>query len=111
VLFRSKRAYLEHTLAPYHLRRNTGQGVVVLMPRFLDYTYNRFPAFDRYLILHQRVHLKDFIHYESEPTFELWVDPTSPEINGDRLGLLFHCWLGEEEYGGAVPRMVRGYLG
>lgn len=96
-LERSTHAYLEHTLAPYSLARQTGQGVVVLMPRFLDYKRNRHPTFGRYVVLHRRVHSKDLLRFGSEPEASFWVDPTSPVIEGDHLGLLFHTWVGEDE--------------
>ncbi|MBC7105385.1 MAG: CRISPR-associated protein Cas5 [Firmicutes bacterium] len=90
-------AYLEHTLAPYDLVRYTAQGIVVLMPRFLDYANNRYPSFGRYVVLHRRVHTGEFLRYQGEPAPAFWVDPTSPEIRGDRLGLIFHRWVGEDE--------------
>lgn len=96
-LERSKRAYLEHTLAPYSFARRTAQGVVVLMPRFLDYERNRHPAFGRYIVLHRRVHSRDLLRFAGEEELSFWVDPTSPAMEGDHLGLLFHTWVGEDE--------------
>lgn len=96
-LERAENAYLEHTLVPYDFVRYTARGVVVLMPRFLEYEKNRFPAFCRYVVLHRRVHARDFVRYEKEPAPLFWVDPASPEIDGDRLGLIFHRWVGDYE--------------
>lgn len=90
-------AYFEHTLAPYSFARRTAQGIVVLMPRFLDYRRNRFPTFGRYVILHRRIHTRDFLRFEGEPPMRYWIDPTSPVIKGDHLGLAFHTWVGEDE--------------
>ncbi len=92
-LERSDHAYLEHTLLPYELNRYIGQGITVLMPRWLDYQHNRTPTFARYLVLMRRRHSRDFLRYEAEAPLEYWVDPTSPEIEGDRLGLFFHGWV------------------
>lgn len=96
-LRQANNAYFEHTLAPYSFARRTAQGIVVLMPRFLDYRRNRFPTFGRYVILHRRVHTRDFLCFEGEPPMRFWIDPTSPVIKGDHLGLAFHTWVGEDE--------------
>lgn len=92
----SNRAYLEHTLAPYRLARRTGMGVVVLMPRFLDYYNQRHPTFNRYVILHRRAYSRDLLRYEEETPLSFLVDPTSPVVEGDHLGLLFHTWVGDD---------------
>lgn len=85
-------AYLEHTLAPYDMVRQTGKGIVVLMPRYLDYHNKRYPEFERYVMLHQRVHSHDLLRFNDNHA-NYWVDPTSPEIKGDNLGLIFHSWV------------------
>ncbi len=96
-LVQSPSAYFEHTLAPYSFSLQTARGVVVLMPRFLNYNHNRQPTFGRYVVLHRRVHSHEFLHFEGEPETTYWVDPTSSEIKGDRLGLAFHTWVGGED--------------
>lgn len=96
-LERAHSAYFEHTLAPYSFARRTARGVVVLMPRFLDYGRNRRPTFGRYVILHRRVCTRDFLRMSEEPPPVYWVDPTSPTLDGDHLGLAFHSWVGEDE--------------
>ena len=89
-LARAQRAYFEHTLAPYRMALQAGQGYVVLMPRFLDYTHNRAPTFARYLVLNRRVHSAQLWRFATQPAdSEFWVDPTSPEIDGARIGLVF----------------------
>lgn len=95
-LIRAKRAYFEHTLAPYRVALQTGQGYVVLMPRYLDYTHGRAPTFARYLVMNRRVRSDELWHFASLPTdSEFWVDPTSPEVDGTNLGLFFHTFVGE----------------
>lgn len=84
--------YLEHTLLPYNFTWRTGRGVAVLMPRFLTGATRRHPLFERYLVLHHRVHSRDLLRQGGE-TFSCWIDPTSPEIGGDQLGLVFHSWV------------------
>lgn len=96
-------AYFEHTLLPFEFARRTAKGITVQMPRFLDYHRNRFPTFDRYVILHRRVHSRDFLRFQGEPPFTFWIDPTSPEIDGDHLGLVFHSWVGEDDSSGTFP--------
>ncbi len=98
-LRRSGHAYFEHTLAPYSFARRTAMGFTVLMPRFLDYARNRFPSFGRYVVIHRRVHSRDFIRFDGEE-LSFWVDPESEEVAGDLLGLTFHTWVGRDE--GAV---------
>lgn len=99
-------AYLEHTLAPYSFVRNTGKGIVVLMPRFLDYQNKRYPEFCRYVVLHHRVHSRDLLRFQDEK-LSFWIDPSSPEIDGDQLGLIFHSWVDGDENIGELASLVR----
>lgn len=95
-LMRATRAYFEHTLAPYRMALQAGQGYVVLMPRYLDYANGRAPTFARYLVLNRRVHSEQLWQFANlQADTEFWVDPTSPEVNGAHLGLLFHTFVGE----------------
>lgn len=96
-------AYFEHTLAPYHFARRIAAGQVATMPRLLDLGANRRPLFGRYVVLRRRVHSRDFLRWEGEPPPRFWVDPTAPEVEGDRLGLAFHAWEGEDE---SLPRLA-----
>jgi CRISPR-associated protein Cas5t len=102
----AENAYFEHTLAPYSFAKRTARGIVVLMPRFLDYRHSRFPTFDRYVILRGRVHTSEFLRFEGEPPVRYWIDPTSPVINGDHLGLAFHNWVEEDESPLCLARMA-----
>ncbi len=90
-------AYFEHTLAPYSFARRTAMGVVVLMPRYLDYGHKRRATFGRYVVLRRRVHAREFLRMPGEEAPLFWVDPTAPQIDGDRLGLAFHTWIGEDD--------------
>lgn len=95
-LTRAKRAYFEHTLAPYRMALQTGRGYAVLMPRFLDYAHGRAPTFARYVVLNRRVQSDDFWRFGNVPAeTEFWVDPTSSEVDGALLGLAFHTFVGE----------------
>lgn len=96
-------AYFEHTLAPYSFARRSPRGVVVLMPRFLDYQERRRPAFGRYVVLQARVHSREFLRLADEPEPLYWIDESAPAIEGDPMGLAFHSWVGEDE---SVPRLA-----
>jgi CRISPR-associated protein Cas5t len=92
----AEKAYFEHTLAPYQMIRQMGQGYVVLMPRFLDYERGRKPTFARYVVLRRRVFSDELIKYQGEPE-TYWVDPESPKERNAHLGLLFHAFVGEHD--------------
>ena len=96
-LFQTSNVYFEHTLAPYSFARRSGTGVVVLMPRFLDYSQHRFPTFGRYVVLRRRVFAKDFLRMADEPAPLYWADPTAEVVDGNYLGLNFHTWVGEDD--------------
>lgn len=96
-LEQAKNVYFEHTLAPYSFARRTAQGVVVLMPRFVDYQCKRRPSFGRYVVLHRRVRARDFLRFSDEPGGTFWADPTAPPVEGEPLGLTFHTWVGEDD--------------
>lgn len=95
-LVRSPHAYFEHTLIPYKRATQVGQGVVHLLPRYIDYTQDRKVTNQRYLLLHQRVHSGSFWTVdEKEESF--WVDPTMLPVKGSHLGLFFHTFVGEQD--------------
>lgn len=99
-LTQAQNAYFEHTLIPYKMVFQTGRGYAVLMPRFLDYVHGRSATFARYVVLKQRVRTSEFLHFAGVPVeSEFWVDPTSPEDDGDHLGLAFHTFVGEYDDG------------
>lgn len=95
-LEQADQAYFEHTLAPYRLAVQVARGVVVLMPRYLDYANRRAPRFDRYVMIRDRVHSNEFLRYSNQSPESYWIDPTSPEIKGMRLGLPFHTFVGDD---------------
>ncbi|KPL82636.1 CRISPR-associated protein Cas5 [Thermanaerothrix daxensis] len=85
---------LEHTLLPYTYAAYTAAGQAVLMPRLLDYTHKRYPTFERYIILHRRVHTRHFTRYEGQPVLEPWLaDPTEPVGEGEFLGVVWLSWV------------------
>lgn len=88
-LNQATQAYFEHTLLPYSTNRHTGRGYAVLMPRYLDNARMRQPTFARYFVVQERVATKDFRWFGTKPQEAYWIDPTSPEIHGNRLGLSF----------------------
>lgn len=93
-LQQAEQAYFEHTLLPYEMAVEVGEGITELLPRYLDYERKRTPTFARYLLLKNRVQSKDFWSLNEQRTF--WIDPTSPQVDGTYLGLVFHTFLGEQ---------------
>ena len=98
----SANAYLEHTLVPFEMSRRTGRGIAVLMPVYLDRSHNRYPTFQRYVIIHGRIHSRDLLLLQDEhPCF--WVDPTSREVSGDQMAIPMLSWEDAEEDGEQTP--------
>lgn len=94
-LEQAETAYFEHTLAPHSMSLQIGRGVVVLMPRYLDYQHNRAPVFERYVVVQERLHLpnEDGYQFESTPLGPFWVDVTTVADRGTHLGLVFHSFV------------------
>lgn len=90
-------AYFEATLAPYEMARRTGRGVVVLMPRFLDHGGSQPPAFQRYVMLRDRVFSNEFLHLGGEAPGVYLTDPTAPRVREQGLGLFFHSFEGGDD--------------
>lgn len=88
-------AYFENTLLPYDFVRFTAAGHSVLMPRWLDISRRRHPAFERYLILQRRVHTRDLILPPNAALPPIYADPSEPRLQDDPLGLVFHSWKDE----------------
>lgn len=86
-LVQAPQAYFEHTLLPYHMALQVMQGVTITMPRFLDYTNNRSPEFERYLVINEPVFIKNIQQY--------WIDPDSETKKNKHLGLVFHTFKGD----------------
>lgn len=84
-------AYFEHTLIPFDYPLKPPQGVIVQMPRFLDYARKRAPTFGRYIVLRQRVMSDDARMLAfGEPPASYWIDPESAEVDGRRFGLIWN---------------------
>ncbi len=88
-----EQVYFEHTILPYKMAAQTAVGIVTLMPRWIDYQHNRQPHFARYLLLQRRVKNGDLVHFDSESNSYL-TDPTTTQVNGMTLGLVFHTFIG-----------------
>lgn len=87
-------AYFEHTLLPYSMAPDVQQGVTELLPRYLDYGRKRTPSFARYLLLQNRVQSDTFWGESEQHTY--WIDPTSKQIDGAYMGLMFHTFVGDQ---------------
>ncbi len=95
-LQQAERAYFEHTLLPYEMAVQVGEGITELLPRYLDYERRRTPTFARYLLLENRVFSNDFWFTGTEAQNLFWIDPTSQQYRGVHLGLMFHTFVGEQ---------------
>jgi len=101
-LEQAERAYFEHTLLPHEMVLHVGRGVSVTMPRYLDYRRNRAAFFGHYVALQERVILPPaadentlrFSHLVYGP---YWIDPSTPEIKGAHLGLVFLSFGGDDD--------------
>ena len=96
-LEQADRAYFEHTLAPHEMALQTGRGVTVLVPRYLDYARNRTPTFGRYVVIGKRVMSDEFIQFSDRPNGPYWIDPSTPEDNGAHMGLPFLSFTGDND--------------
>jgi CRISPR-associated protein Cas5t len=98
-LEQADRAYFEHTLAPHEMALQTGRGVTVLMPRYLDYTRGRTPTFERYVVIEERVYLprEDIYQFSHLSYGPYWIDPTTPEVKGAHMGLVFLSFTGSDD--------------
>ncbi|MCA9996441.1 MAG: CRISPR-associated protein Cas5 [Anaerolineales bacterium] len=96
-LVQANAAYFEHTLLPYSTNRHTSRGYAVLMPRYVDNFVGRRPSFARYFTIQERIHSSQFLWFGTKPQEQYWIDPTTPEKKGDKLGLQFLSFVGEED--------------
>lgn len=96
-LEQAEQAYFQNTLAPHEMALQMGRGLVMLMPRFLDYGNNRQPSFGQYVVVTERVVLPN----NEVPRFSdlqygpYWGDPTASTYNGIPLGLPFLSFVGD----------------
>jgi CRISPR-associated protein Cas5t len=95
-LQQAERAYFEHTLLPYGMAVQVGEGFTELLPRYLDYENKRTPTSARYLLLENRVLSDSFWFAEMGGSKMFWVDPTSQQYEGAHLGLAFHTFVGDQ---------------
>jgi CRISPR-associated protein Cas5t len=95
-LEQANQAYFEHTLLPHSVNLHTSRGYAVLMPRYLDYSMNRAPAFAQYFIVSDRIFSEtDFLWFQEKPKITYLIDPSSPEYKEAHLGLAFLSFVGE----------------
>ncbi len=94
-LQQAEHAYFEHTLLPYEMAVQVGEGITELLPRYLDYERKRTPTFARYLLLENRVQSNKIWSLETKDQSLFWIDPASAQDKGSHLGLMFHTFVGE----------------
>ncbi|MDX2162944.1 MAG: CRISPR-associated protein Cas5 [bacterium] len=87
-LERADRAYFEHTLLPVEYAPRFQRTIAATMARYIN--PRRVPAWGKYAILKDRVLFPD----PTDPfrtTYEpVWVDPTSPTVDGLSRGVVLH---------------------
>jgi|YNPNPStandDraft_1061719.scaffolds.fasta_scaffold10350_3 CRISPR-associated protein Cas5t len=94
-LERRNDVYYEHTLLPISMGAMTRRGVVLMMPRWLDYRQRRHPTFAQYLMLNDRVLASDMqIIGVTEP---VWCDPSAPQYRGHSRAVVWHRFVDEEQ--------------
>ncbi len=86
-------AYFESTLLPYDINQMAARGYTVLMPRFLDHNNNRFPSFERYSVLKDRLRSDEFMQIGERVAQSYWTDPTEPQHKGIARGIFFHSFV------------------
>ena len=86
-------AYFENTLLPYSTNRYTNRGFAILMPRYLDYHQKRRPTFERYFVVQDRIHSRNFMWFEEEKAEKYWIDPASTQRDDAYMGLFFHSFV------------------
>lgn len=87
-LERADGAYFEHTLLPAEYAPRFQRTIAATMARFID--HRRRANWGHYAILKDRVFYPDAndpFHASYEP---IWVDPTEPQVNGFRRGVILH---------------------
>lgn len=98
-LLEEDRAFYEHTLLPYSMAARAMQGVVVQMPRYVDYARRRQPVFERYVLLRTRVVDGvggDTLRFRGDSPMLHWVDPAERDRNGVGRGVMWHSFVDKE---------------
>lgn len=92
-------AFYEHTLLPYSMAARAMQGVVVQMPRYVDYARGRQPIFERYVVLRTRIDPanRDVMRFATDGPSRHWVDPAERDHNGMGRGVWWHTFVDRAE--------------
>jgi len=106
------RAFYEHTLLPYAMATRVMRGIVVQMPRFVDYTRRRYATFERYVMLHSRVvdspdetrlGQTGLVRYTDTDPGMHWIDPEVRNDKGIGLGVAWHSFVEDDYEPAEVP--------
>lgn len=97
-LMEESSAFYEHTILPYSMAAWAMQGVVVQMPRYVDYAHGRYPTFERYVVLTTRVvDGVDTLRFAQDGPARQWVDPAVRDRNGIGRGVVWHTFVDRQE--------------
>ncbi len=93
------RAFYEHTILPYSMAARLMQGVVVQMPRYVDYMHGRNPTFERYVVLRTRIvdnlgGESGVMRFDTDGSPDHWVDPGERDSSGIGRGIVWHSFVG-----------------
>jgi CRISPR-associated protein Cas5t len=106
------RAFYEHTLLPYEMATRVMRGVVVQMPRFVDYTQHRNATFARYVMLHGKIvsspdetqpGASGLLRYPGDEVRTHWIDSEVRNDKGLALGLAWHSFVEDTDGSAALP--------
>jgi CRISPR-associated protein Cas5t len=86
-------AYYEHTLLPLEMATRSRRGVVILMPRYVDYRHGRAPSFAQYLVLNERVLPTPDQMLTFEPRQPVWCDLTAPTYQNYCRAVVWHSFV------------------
>ena len=100
-LLSAELGYYEETILPADLRRRTGRGTTVLMPRYVAPPPHRETTFERYIVLRDRIFdgpsaasdlgSRQMLRFEGEGT-KVLIDPDSTQWRGAHRALAFHSF-------------------
>ncbi len=101
-LVAAERGYYEDTILPGDFRRRIGRGTTVLMPRYVAPPPVREAAFEKYIVLKERIYdgpeadgilgSRQMLRAKDE-SYELLVDLETPEWHGAHRALVFHSFV------------------
>ncbi len=90
--------YFEDTILPFSYRQHTARGTTVLMPLYVGPAPRREPVFAQQVMLRGRLHhcgneAEDGLLNLKDSHPDVWIDPTSPVLDGRQRGLALQSFM------------------